>query len=538
MKKLLAILITLSLLLSTLPALAELGSADVAMNGNQYHISLESVEIKDGKLYVALNGMAQTMVLGPEGVQLAADIVPVYGEERLHASDKDILFGADVTYRFDRDTQPDCILMIPTQDAENPITLWENSEEEPAIPDELVGQWQGTGMPKNGGPAIDLTATINADGTGEYTFDQSGYHESYPFTISSDDSAFSVDIPADNTLGISACGGTWVLEDGVLKLDITTTFANGGSYSYTAECERADTAAAVPDWAGREWQLDTIHFKTLSEDSPYSIDGGLSLNGGSTYGNRLVLADGAVDTDIDLNGLIEAVPQLPFSVPELELTGYDSYTLEGDTLRLAPGDIEMTVGQEDDALSLTYVTHVDIQSQSMGDGLTTQAGETDLEVIMGFVPMEAADSVEETAETPAEEPEEEPIDAPAEELSSVEVGDIVTFGHYEQDGDDANGPEPIEWIVLDTEDAVATLISRYGLDCKPYNDSHIDVTWETCTLRQWLNSEFIDAAFSSAEQAKLMTTTVKAEKNPSYDTNPGNDTQDRVFLMSVNEAER
>ena len=118
MKKLLAILFALALLWS-MPVMAELGSADVAMNGNQYHISLESVEIKDGRLYVALNGMAQTMAIGPEGVQLAADIVPVYGEERLHASDKDILFGTDVTYRFDRDTLPDSILMIPTQDTMN-----------------------------------------------------------------------------------------------------------------------------------------------------------------------------------------------------------------------------------------------------------------------------------------------------------------------------------------------------------------------------------------------------------------------------------
>ena len=134
MKKLLAILLVFSLQLCCLPALAELGSADVTMNGNQYHISRESVEIKDGRLYVALNGMAQTMAFGPEGIQLAADIVPVYGEERLYASDKDILFGADVTYRFDRDTLPDSILMIPTQDAENPITLWENPDEEPATP--------------------------------------------------------------------------------------------------------------------------------------------------------------------------------------------------------------------------------------------------------------------------------------------------------------------------------------------------------------------------------------------------------------------
>jgi len=124
----------------------------------------------------------------------------------------------------------------------------------------------------------------------------------------------------------------------------------------------------------------------------------LSLNGGSTYGNHLVLADNIVYTDIDLNGLIEAIPQLPFSVPELDLTDYDGYTLDGDTLRLAPGDIEMAVGHEGDALSLTYVTHVDIESQSMGDGLTSQAGETDLEVILGFVPMEAAKPIEDSAE--------------------------------------------------------------------------------------------------------------------------------------------
>ena len=171
MKKTLVSLLALALLCG-MSALAELGSADVAMNGNQYQISLESVEIKDGKLYVALNGMAQTMAFGSEGIQLAADIVPVYGEERLHATDKDILFGADVTYRFDRDTLPDSILMIPTQDPENPVTLWENPDEESAIPDELVGQWTGVGTPKNGGTPIDLSIIVNADGSGEYTFDQ------------------------------------------------------------------------------------------------------------------------------------------------------------------------------------------------------------------------------------------------------------------------------------------------------------------------------------------------------------------------------
>lgn len=120
------------------------------------------------------------------------------------------------------------------------------SEGAASVPEELVGIWHGTGTPKNGGPSIELTARIDADGSGEYIFIQDDYTESYPFTISSDDSAFTVDIPADNVLGIARCEGTWALEDGVLRLDITTTFASGGSYSYTAQCEKNEVDAAAP----------------------------------------------------------------------------------------------------------------------------------------------------------------------------------------------------------------------------------------------------------------------------------------------------
>ena len=111
----------------------------------------------------------------------------------------------------------------------------ETSDDE-AIPEELVGDWQGVGKPKNGGPSIDLTIHVEEDGTGKYTFDQAGYHESYPFTISWDGKRFSVDVPATSQLG--SVDGTWEVEDDVLKLDITSTFTSGGSYSYNAECKR------------------------------------------------------------------------------------------------------------------------------------------------------------------------------------------------------------------------------------------------------------------------------------------------------------
>ena len=63
------------------------------------------------------------------------------------------------------------------------------------------------------------------------------------------------------------------------------------------------------------------------------------------------------------------------------------------------------------------------------------------------------------------------------------IGSIVTFGRYEQDGDKENGPEEIEWVLLDVQDGKALLLSKYGLEAKPYNTEYTDVTWETCTLR-------------------------------------------------------
>ena len=120
--------------------------------------------------------------------------------------------------------------------------------------------------------------------------------------------------------------------------------------------------------------------------------------------------------------------------------------------------------------------------------------------------------------------------------AQFETGNTVTYGRYEQDNDTANGAEAIEWIVLANDGETATLISKYGLDVKPYNTERTDVTWEICTLRKWLNGEFLNAAFSAEERSKLETVTVTADKNPSYSTNPGKDTQDTVFLLSIAEA--
>lgn len=125
-----------------------------------------------------------------------------------------------------------------------------------------------------------------------------------------------------------------------------------------------------------------------------------------------------------------------------------------------------------------------------------------------------------------------------EKLKHIEVGDTIFFGSYEQDNDKENGNEDIEWLVLEIEDGKALLISKYALDCQPYNTVYENVTWETCSLRKWLNEMFILNAFGVEEQAQIQSTSVSADKNPEYSTDPGNSTTDKVFLLSVTEVKK
>lgn len=120
-------------------------------------------------------------------------------------------------------------------------------------------------------------------------------------------------------------------------------------------------------------------------------------------------------------------------------------------------------------------------------------------------------------------------------LAKANPGDTVFFGAYEQDNNTSNGKEDVEWLVLEVKDGKALVVSKYALDCKQYNTSNTNVTWETCTLRKWLNNDFINAAFSSYEKAMIPTVTVSPDKNS---TNPGNATQDQVFLLSITEANK
>ncbi|MBP3939319.1 MAG: hypothetical protein IK955_07910 [Clostridia bacterium] len=119
------------------------------------------------------------------------------------------------------------------------------------------------------------------------------------------------------------------------------------------------------------------------------------------------------------------------------------------------------------------------------------------------------------------------------DYSDSKVGDYIKLGLYEQDDNVSNGKEEIEWLVLDIQGDKALIISKYALDSQSYHKEFIEVTWETSTLRHWLNNDFLNSAFSNSEQGRIVATTVT---NTNSNNESINDTQDRIFLLSKYEA--
>ena len=154
----------------------------------------------------------------------------------------------------------------------------------------------------------------------------------------------------------------------------------------------------------------------------------------------------------------------------------------------------------------------------------------------------------ESRKAPGQETKElknQPKTKPAQKsIPNLKAGEIITFGRYPQDRLE-RAAKPIEWLVLEVQGSTALLISKYGLDSRPYHPGTGNVTWETSSVREWLNRDFMQAAFSPAEQAAILLTDVS---NSKYDGESfgyvtglptgGNNTRDRIFLLSCREAGR
>ncbi|MBQ7568275.1 serine/threonine protein kinase, partial [bacterium] len=88
---------------------------------------------------------------------------------------------------------------------------------------------------------------------------------------------------------------------------------------------------------------------------------------------------------------------------------------------------------------------------------------------------------------------------------------------------------PITWTVLQRDKDFILVIAKQGLDSMPYHESVPSITWADCSLRHWLNNEFLNKAFNDQERERILLS--------SLTNNAGPDTEDRVFLLSAEDAE-
>ena len=111
--------------------------------------------------------------------------------------------------------------------------------------------------------------------------------------------------------------------------------------------------------------------------------------------------------------------------------------------------------------------------------------------------------------------------------------------------------QPIKWRVLNRNGNDALLLADVALDDQQYNTNWEDVTWETSSMRSWLNGygasvnqpktdysrkNFINFAFTSKQRNAINTTNVVNANNISSGTAGGNNTSDKVFLLSESEV--
>ena len=95
---------------------------------------------------------------------------------------------------------------------------------------------------------------------------------------------------------------------------------------------------------------------------------------------------------------------------------------------------------------------------------------------------------------------------------------------------------PLRWRVLSREEGRMLVLCERAVAVLPYHPELQDVTWESCALRSWLNRVFLPLCFSPAEQERIVPTTVQTPDNPNFGSSGGNGTEDRLFLLSAEEA--
>lgn len=121
-------------------------------------------------------------------------------------------------------------------------------------------------------------------------------------------------------------------------------------------------------------------------------------------------------------------------------------------------------------------------------------------------------------------------------VNNVNGYTTLEFGSYYSNKNMSRGP--IVWRVLERDNNKALLITESGIDCLPFHNIPTEITWSHSDIRRWLNIDFLNMAFTNKQREAIFPVRLFTPNNAVYYTNGGEKTQDCVFLLSLEEANR
>lgn len=234
MKKMMRIL-AICLLVLALPLTGALAITSGNYEWEGYSIALTDVELapmlQPAGMQADERAVSLTFEVSEELWKDEAQSQALYAQAKLLASDG-VTYAPLASMRGnEKPVLVYCYAVPEVLDVEAMTLVFEDAA---ALPAEYVGSWRGEA---NG---IALAFTVAADGTGEYTFHQGGYSESYPFALNAGDNTFIVAVENGSKAGIATAEGSYTYADGILTLTVNATLESGRIFTYTVPCERVE----------------------------------------------------------------------------------------------------------------------------------------------------------------------------------------------------------------------------------------------------------------------------------------------------------
>jgi len=107
-------------------------------------------------------------------------------------------------------------------------------------------------------------------------------------------------------------------------------------------------------------------------------------------------------------------------------------------------------------------------------------------------------------------------------INDINIGSTISFGGY-------------DWRILDIKNNAALIITKDIVEMQAFHDVYKDITWTDCWLRKYLNGEFYNK-FNITDKSRIIPVINKNPDNQWYGSKGGADTQDYIFLLSIEEV--